>query len=120
MNIFKQMYTVRRYKGTSWDSGTSETTYSDMQLPLDVQAKTRRNQDDASGRSTTGVLTVYSDVQLLPTEPDKQTTGDRLLYTGQWYACKSSIYWGNTILKHWISEFEAVEGEKGENANDTS
>lgn len=26
MNIFKQMYTVRRYKGTSWDSGTSETT----------------------------------------------------------------------------------------------
>lgn len=60
MNIFKQMYTVRRYKGTSWDSGTSETTYSDMQLPLDVQAKTRRNQDDASGRSTTGVLTVYA------------------------------------------------------------
>lgn len=120
MNIFKQMYTVRRYKGTSWDSGTAETTYSDMQLPLDVQAKTRRNQDDASGRSTTGVLTVYSDVQLLPTEPDKQTTGDRLLYMGQWYACKSSIYWGNTILKHWISEFEAVEGEKGEIANDTS
>ena len=108
MNIFKQMYTVRRYKGTSWDSGTAETTYSDMQLPLDVQAKTRRNQDDASGRSTNGVLTVYSDVQLFPTEPDKQMT------------CKSSIYWGNTILKHWISEFEAVEGEKGENANDTS
>ena len=47
-------------------------------------------------------------------------TGDRLLYMGQWYACKSSIYWGNTILKHWISEFEAVEGEKEENANDTS
>ena len=23
MNIFKQMYTVRRYKGTSWDSGTA-------------------------------------------------------------------------------------------------
>ena len=44
MNIFKQMYTVRRYKGTSWDSGTAETTYSDMQLPLDVQAKTRRNR----------------------------------------------------------------------------
>ena len=120
MNIFKQMYTVRRYKGTRWDSGTAETPYSEMQLPLDVQAKTRRNQDDASGRSTTGILTVYSDVQLFPTEPDKQMTGDRLLYMGQWYACKSSIYWGNTILKHWISEFEAVEGEKGENANDTS
>ena len=84
MNIFKQMYTVRRYKDTSWDSGTAETTYSDMQLPLDVQAKTRRNQDDASGRSTTGILTVYSDVQLFPTEPDKQMTGDRLLYMGQW------------------------------------
>ena len=39
MNIFKQMYTVRRYKGTRWDSGTAETTYSDMQLPLDVQPK---------------------------------------------------------------------------------
>ena len=24
---------------------------------------------------------------------------------------KSSIYWGNTILSHWISEFEAVDGE---------
>ena len=114
MNIFKQMYTVRRYKGTSWGHGTSETAYTD------VQAKTRRNQDDSSGRSTMGVLTVYSDVQLLPTEPDDQTTGDRLFYMGKWYACKSSIYWGNTILKHWISEFEAVDGEKEESINDTS
>lgn len=120
MNIFKQMYTVRRYKGTSWGHGTSETAYTDVQLPLDVQAKTRRNQDDSSGRSTMGVLTVYSDVQLLPTEPDDQTTGDRLFYMGKWYACKSSIYWGNTILKHWISEFEAVDGEKEESINDTS
>ena len=99
MNIFKQMYTVRRYKGTSWGHGTSETAYTDVQLPLDVQAKTRRNQDDSSGRST---------------------TGDRLFYMGKWYACKSSIYWGNTILKHWISEFEAVDGEKEESINDTS
>lgn len=120
MNIFKQAYTVRRYNGTSWENGTAETTYTDVQLPLDVQAKTRRNQDDSSGRSTTGALTVYSDVQLFPTEPDDQTTGDRLFYMGKWYACKSSVYWGNTILKHWISEFEAVDGEKGESINDTS
>lgn len=39
MNIFKQMYTVRRYKGTSWGHGTSETAYTDVQFPLDVQAK---------------------------------------------------------------------------------
>ena len=30
MNIFKQMYTVRRYKGTSWDSGTAETSTSEL------------------------------------------------------------------------------------------
>ena len=34
-----------------------------------------------------------------------------MFYMGKWYVCKSSIYWGNTILSHWISEFEAVDGE---------
>ena len=135
MNIFKRPYKVRRYGKTSWEDGVASAGYEDVQLMLDVQAKTRRNQDDpagqtttgtltddASGRSTTGILTVYSDVQLFPTEPDKQMTGDRLLYMGQWYACKSSIYWGNTILSHWISEFEAVDGEneRGKRADDGS
>ena len=98
MNIFKQMYTVRRYKGTSWDSGTAETTYSDMQLPLDVQAKTRRNQDDASGRSTTGVLTVYSDVQLLPTEPD----GDLLINDAGDFEIIDAVKQGVQIRLRWI------------------
>lgn len=92
MNIFKRSYKVRRYGRTSWEDGVASAGYEDVQLMLDVQAKTRRNQDD-------------------PAESDDQTDGDRLFYMGKWYVCKSSIYWGNTILSHWISEFEAVDGE---------
>lgn len=49
---------------------------------LDVQAKTRRNQDDPAGQTTTGTLTVYSDMELHPAESDDQTDGDRLFYMG--------------------------------------
>ena len=111
MNIFKRSYKVRRYGRTSWEDGVASAGYEDVQLMLDVQAKTRRNQDDPAGRTTTGTLTVYSDTELHPAESDDQTDGDRLFYMGKWYVCKSSIYWGNTILSHWISEFEAVDGE---------
>lgn len=111
MNIFKRSYKVRRYGRTSWEDGVACAGYEDVQLMLDVQAKTRRNQDDPAGRTTTGTLTVYSDTELHPAESDDQTDGDRLFYMGKWYVCKSSIYWGNTILSHWISEFEAVDGE---------
>ena len=111
MNIFKRSYKVRRYGRTSWEDGVASAGYEDVQLMLDVQAKTRRNQDDPAGRTTTGTLTVYSDTELHPAEFDDQTDGDRLFYMGKWYVCKSSIYWGNTILSHWISEFEAVDGE---------
>ena len=111
MNIFKRSYKVRRYGRTSWEDGVASAGYEDVQLMLDVQAKTRRNQDDPAGRTTTGTLTVYSDTELHPAESDDQTDGDRLFYMGKWYVCKSSIYWRNTILSHWISEFEAVDGE---------
>ena len=111
MNIFKRSYKVRRYGRTSWEDGVASAGYEDVQLMLDVQAKTRRNQDDPAGRTTTGTLTVYSDMELHPAESDDQTDGDRLFYMGKWYGCKSSVYWGNTILSHWISEFEAVDGE---------
>ena len=111
MNIFKRSYKVRRYGRTSWEDGVASAGYEDVQLMLDVQAKTRRNQDDPAGRTTAGTLTVYSDMELHPAESDDQTDGDRLFYMGKWYVCKSSIYWGNTILSHWISEFEAVDGE---------
>ena len=111
MNIFKRPYEVRRYGKTSWEDGVASAGYEDVRLMLDVQAKTRRNQDDPAGRTTTGTLTVYSDMELHPAESDDQTDGDRLFYMGKWYVCKSSVCWGNTILSHWISEFEAVDGE---------
>lgn len=112
MNIFKQKYTVRRYGKTERENGVLSSPYTDLQLMLDVQARTRTNQNDMGGRYITGSLTVYSDVELLPAEPSAQQAGDRLLYMGKWYVCKSAVYWGNTILKHWIGEFEAVEGEE--------
>ena len=96
MNIFKRSYKVRRYGRTSWEDGVASAGYEDVQLMLDVQA---------------GTLTVYSDMELHPAESDDQTDGDRLFYMGKWYVCKSSVYWGNTILSHWISEFEEVDGE---------
>lgn len=54
MNIFKRSYKVRRYGRTSWEDGVASAGYEDVQLMLDVQAKTRRNQDDPAGRTTTG------------------------------------------------------------------
>lgn len=121
MNIFKRLYTVRRYGEIDWKKDQPTAPYTDAKMMLDVQAKTRTNQDDPAGRVVTGKLTVYSDVELHPAESDEQTSGDRLLYMGKWYVCRSCVYWGNTILRHWIAEFEAVDGEteRGVNISDS-
>ena len=99
MNIFKRSYKVRRYGRTSWEDGVASAGYEDVQLMLDVQAKTRRNQDDPAGRTTTGTLTVYSDTELHPAESDDQTDGDRLFYMGKWYAVSYTHLTLPTILR---------------------
>ena len=116
MKIFKHPYTVRRYGKTSWENGCPSAPYSDVTLNLDVQGVTRTAQDDTSGKNIAGSLTVYSNEELHPAEPDNMNSGDRLFFGGHWYVCRQSVYWGNTILKHWVSQFDAVEGEKGDDA----
>ena len=100
MKIFKHPYKVRRYGKTGWENGCPSAPYSDVTLNLDVQGVTRTAQDDTSGKNIAGSLTVYSNEELHPAEPDNTNSGDR----------------GNTILKHWVSQFDAVEGEKGDDA----
>ena len=80
MNIFKRPYTVRRYGKVDWNDEDLTEEYSDMQLMLDVQAKTRTNGDAVEGQSMQAKLTVYSDVELFPAEPGQQSSGDRLFY----------------------------------------
>lgn len=118
MVFFKKPYKVRRYEKTEWNNGSSSALYADETLQLDIQGVTRSNQYDSSGKSTTGSLTVYSDEELHPAEPDRQHSGDRIFVLGRWYVCTQSVYWGNTILKHWVSQFEAVDGEKDEDMSD--
>lgn len=113
MKIFKRAYTVRRYQKTSWEAGIPSAPYVDMELMLDVQDNRRTNQGDRGGRSTAGALTVYSDVEIFAAEPDQQIDGDRLFYMGRWYVCTKSVYWGNTILKHWVCEFDSADAEEG-------
>ena len=114
MKIFKKPYTVRRYQKPSWEGGLPGVPYRDITLNLDVQDNRRKNQGDRGGRSTSGSLTVYSNIQLFPAEPSKQIDADRLLFMGRWYVCTEAVYWGNTILAHWTCTFEAVEGEEPE------
>lgn len=117
--FFKKPYLVRRYGKTTWENGVAVASYTDETLHLDVQGITRTTQDDTSGKNISGSLTVYSNEELRPAEPDMKHSGDRLFLFGHWYVCRQSVYWGNTILKHWVSQFEAVEGEKGENDDDS-
>lgn len=114
MRIFKRPYTVRRYQKTSWENGSPSAPYTDLKIMLDVQDNRRTNQGDRGGRFIAGSLTVYSDVQIFAAEPDRQIDGDRLLYMGRWYVCKEAVYWGNTILKHWVCAFEAADAEEGD------
>lgn len=116
MVFFKKPYLVRRYGKTSWENGAPTASYTDSKLYLDVQGVTRTAQDDTSGKNIAGSLTVYSNEELHPAEPDNMNSGDRLFFGGHWYVCRQSVYWGNTILKHWVSQFDAVEGEKGDDA----
>ena len=116
MKIFKHPYKVRRYGKTGWENGCPSAPYSDVTLNLDVQGVTRTAQDDTSGKNIAGSLTVYSNEELHPAEPDNTNSGDRLFFGGRWYVCRQSVYWGNTILRHWVSQFDAVEGETGDDA----
>lgn len=120
MKIFKRPYTVRRYQKTSWEKGVPSAPYTDLKIDLDVQENRRANQRDRGGSSVVGSLTVYSDVEICAAEPERQIDGDRLLYMGHWYICKESVYWGNTILKHWVCSFEAADGEEGDDLEDES
>lgn len=116
--FFKKPYKVRRYGKTEWKNGVSSSPYTDETLYLDVQGVTRANQDEQSGKMTTGSLTVYSNEEMRPAEADQKHSGDRIFTMGRWYVCKQSVYWGNTILRHWVSQFEAVEGEESEGTAD--
>lgn len=114
MVFFKKPYTVRSYGKTSWANGSPTSSYIDRTVSLDVQGITRTNQDEQSGRMTTGSLTVYSDEELHPAEADKKYSGDRIFVLDRWYVCRQSVRWFNTILAHWVSQFEAVEGEESD------
>ena len=81
MVFFKKPYTVRSYGVTSWANGSPTSSYTDRTVHLDVQGITRTNQDEQSGRMTTGSLTVYSDEELHPAEADKKYSGDRIFLT---------------------------------------
>lgn len=84
MNIFKRPYTVRRYGKVDWNDENLTEEYSDMQLMLDVQAKTRTNEDAMGGQGVQAKLTVYSDVELFPAErvSSRAVTGCSIWGTG--------------------------------------
>jgi hypothetical protein len=108
MNIFKQPYTLRRYKSQQWVKGYARSEYEDSTFMLDVQPAGDSVEVNTDGRRVARRLTVYSDSPIKTEDQEKGTKADRILVDGTWYTCTSCAKWRNTILAHYECSFAAV------------
>ena len=107
INIFKRLYTVRKYKPQVIEQGyASADEYMDVEMMLNVQPMSPNELMvlPEGERTLKRVKAIGSD-EITAADDATGIPGDRLLYAGSWYECKSSVHWDHTMLRHYRSEF---------------
>jgi hypothetical protein len=75
-------------------------------MKLDVQPLTPNElMALTEGERTVKRLKTFGTSQLVSADEFTGTPGDLLFYRGYWYECKSSVFWDQTILTHYRSDF---------------
>lgn len=108
MVFFRNSYVLRHFADTENVRGREKYCYDESIVQADIQTSTRNNTMDTEGANLTSRIKVWTDEQLTPTDEDSGQLGDWIYYSGRWFQCISSLLAGNTLISHWVSEFDLV------------
>jgi hypothetical protein len=106
MNIFRKLYTLRRFGEQTIADGHASAPHTDISVMLNVQPL---NSDElqtlSEGERVVKRIKAFGDRQVSTANQYTGTPGDWLFYSGHWYECVSSVRWDHTMLAHYRSEF---------------
>ncbi len=114
MRLFRKNYFIRRFTEQDLVNGLPCFNYQDFQTKLDVQPfnyyekRAGMLKNEISGQRSIRYLKAYGQTELRQADQKNGLAGDWLFYRGNWYECKSAVYWNNTPLKHYRTEWVIV------------
>ena len=118
MNIWRKNYTLRRYGQQQIVNGYPVSTYSEMQVLLDVQPDMNAANIDIDGKRRVQRLTSYGDAEIITANVETGQRADRLFFNNDWFECDSSMWYEHTPIAHytstWIRVPEGVVKGNGE------
>ena len=114
MILFPKQHTIRRFE-TVLERGASVSTYRDITVLADVQRNGSGTTTQNEGNRKTQKLKAWSNEPFQVDDQNAGQTGDWILKDGFWYRCISCQRSNNTLLDHYVSEFELIyEGNSEE------
>lgn len=108
MVFFRNPYVLRHFGDAEIVRGREKYTFEEDIIQADIQTSTRNNTMDIEGADLTSRIKMWTDEQITPTDEDSGQLGDWIYYSGRWFQCISSLFAGNTLISHWVSEFDIV------------
>lgn len=108
MVFFRKPYTLRHFGEAETVRGRERYKFEESIVHADIQTSTRNNTMDTEGATLTSRIQVWTDEQITPTDQECGQLGDWIYYSGRWFQCISSLFAGNTLISHWVSEFDFV------------
>lgn len=108
MVFFRSPYVLRHFGDIENVRGREKYCYEESIVQADIQTSTRNNTMNTEGANLTSRIKVWTDEQLTPTDEGSEQLGDWIYYSGRWFQCISSLFACNTLISHWVSEFDIV------------
>ena len=109
MNIWKKLYTLRRYTEQKNNKGYFSQGHRDIVVSLDVQPITgTQTQVTVNGKRMSTNIKAYGSFPIQVEDAKKGTKADWLFFDGAWYECNSCVHWEHTPLAHYRSQFVLV------------
>lgn len=111
--MFRKPYILRRHSESICTGGYSFSKgVSDIVILADIQMTDADTTTESDGDSSVQWIKAFSDDEIHMADARTGVKADLIWYQGKWFECRSAIYKGNTILKHWISKFEECLDQK--------
>lgn len=118
IRLFNAKYTVRRFSEPKNVRGYSVSSFSDMQVEIDVSPSgTDSMNTQPEGENKTTALDGWGVPELRTSDVTAGTLGDMLWYDNDWYECVSCRKWNHTLLSHYNYHFVMVPRTERKNGN---
>lgn len=108
MTFFKRKVKIRRHSDTSVINGYHTAAWSEFYADVNVQESNNNMRPNEEGKSDSMSITTYSDCEFKIADNLNQANADMLEYNSNWYECVSCVFYDNTILKHYTSQWNRL------------